>query len=58
MNTGVGADALILFPVMLCIAYSTSSIDDTWVFLLVRLFLILCISSTGSCSLHYNENIV
>ena len=40
---------------MLCIAYLTSSGNDMWVFLLVRLLLILCISSTGSCRLHNNE---
>ena len=40
---------------MLRIAYLTSSGNDIWVFLSVRLLLILCISSKVSCSLHYNE---
>ena len=44
-----------IFNVMLCIAYLTSSGNDTWVFLLVRLFLMLCISSTVYCSFHHNE---
>ena len=44
-----------IFPVMLCIAYLTSSANDTLVLLSVRLLLLLYFGSTVSCSLHYNE---
>ena len=44
-----------IFPVVFCIAYLTSSGNDTWVFLSVRLHLILFMSSTVSCSLHHNS---
>ena len=58
MNTGVGCDAVIPFSRNVVYCVFNFKWQRHMSIFVVRLLLILCISSTVSCSLNYNEIVI